>query len=360
MDEQEPHRTETEEDLTRTTERDLPEIAEIAGDERSARVVLAMGCEPGDELAPQLVSTYGAVELVQRIADGSLQHESQRLARWRQDLVSRLDLAEVSRVLLRTEVLGLGTLIPGEPGWPMLAGDPSTHPLVLWTRGDASHLTSSAPRVAVVGARIPTAYGRDVARTLGVDLADRGVTVLGAGWPGIDATVFRGAAVGGGPAIAVLPAGLDRRTYPTGEAALFRSTVSHGGVQVTACPPGRPSSRARAQARNRLVAALADALVVTEAAYRCPAIKVAQHAVRLGILVGAVPGPITSITSTGSNELLHARVARIITHATDAMNLITAPRPATSAAAGRSSGHRLVPPRPGTDGPPLPPPLIPL
>jgi len=350
----------TEQDLTRAAKQDLSEIADIAADERSARVVLALGCEPGDELAPQLVSAHGAAGLVRRIADGTLEAESQRLARWRQDVVSRLDLAEISRVLLRTEVLGLSTLIPGEPGWPVLAGDPATHLLVLWTRGDASHLTSGAPRVAVIGARIPTDYGRDVARTLGMDLADRGVTVLGAGWPGIDATVFRGAAVAGGPAIAVLPAGLDHRAYPVDEAALFKSTASNGGVQVSACPPGRPSSRARAQARNRLVAMLADAVVVTEGAHHCPAIKVAQHAVRLGIPVGAVPGPISSVTSSGSNELLHAHVARIITHATDAMNLISTPRPATPAATVHPAGRESVAPRPGNLEPPPPAALIPL
>jgi DNA processing protein len=350
MDAQEPHRT----------KQDLAEIAGMASDERTARIVLALGCEPGDELAPQLVSAHGAVGLVRRIADGTLEAESQRLARWRQDVVSQLDLAEVSRVLLRTEVLGLGTLIPGEPGWPVLAGDPATHPLALWTRGDASHLTSSAPRVAVVGARIPTAYGRDVARTLGMDLADRGVTALGAGWPGIDATVFHGAALAGGPAIAVVPAGLDHRAYPVDETALFKSTVSNGGVVVSACPPGRPSSRARAQSRNRLVAILADAVVVTEGAYHCQAIKIAQHAVRLGIPVGAVPGLITSVTSGGSNELLHARVARIITHATDAMNLITAPRPAAPATTGRSAGQEATAPRPRHHEPPPPPALIPL
>lgn len=85
--------------------------------------------------------------------------------------------------------------------------------------------------------------------------------------------------------------------------------------------------QARAQARNRLVAAMADSVVVTEGSYRCPAIKIAQRAVRLGVPVGAVPGPITSVTSAGTNGLLHRRVARVITHATDAMDLITVPPP---------------------------------
>ncbi|MEV0949090.1 DNA-processing protein DprA [Promicromonospora sp. NPDC050249] len=356
MDEQDPHRT--GQDLTPVTRGALSEIADMAADERTARIVLALGCEPGDELAPQLAAAHGAVHLVRQIADGALQEETPRLARWRQDVTARLDLTEVSRVLMQTQERGLGTLFPGDPGWPALAGSPATHPLVLWTRGDASHLTSSAPRVAVLGARFPTDYGRDVARTLAIDLADRGVTILGSSWPGVDATALLGAAVAGGPAITVLPAGLGRRPYPGDDAALFRTTVSNGGVLVSACPPGRPTSRARAQARDRLLASLADAVVVTEGAYRCPAIRIAQHAVRLGVPVGTVPGPITSGTSTGTNDLLQRRVARIITHPTDAMNLIAAPRPAPTA--GRTPGYDSSVSRPGRDVPPTPPALIPL
>ncbi|WP_423464199.1 DNA-processing protein DprA [Promicromonospora sp. MS192] len=357
MGEHEPHR---EQDLTPATRQDLTEIADLAIDERVARIVLALSCEPGDELPPQLVATHGAVDLVQRIADGSLQDQGAHVARWGQDVAGRLDLAEVRRVLVRSDALGLGTLIPGDPDWPPLPGDPATHPLVLWTRGDASHLTSSAPRVTVVGARVPTDYGRDVARTLGIELADRGVTVLGSGWPGMDATALLGAVVAGGATVTLLSAGLDRRPYPGTEAALFRATTTAGGVLVSACPPGRPTSRARALTRNRLLASLADAVVVTEGAHRCPAIKVAQHAVLLGVPVGAVPGPITSVASSGSNELLRQRMARMITHATDAMNLITAPRLATSAAAGRSSTPQHLASRPGDTGSLPPPALIPL
>ncbi|MDR7385115.1 hypothetical protein [Promicromonospora iranensis] len=102
----------------------------MATDEGTARIVLAPGCEPSDELAPQLVVTHGDVYLVQQISDGALQGETSRLARWRQDVTGRLGLAEVSRVLLRTQQLGLGTLVPGEHGWPTLAGNPAAHPLV--------------------------------------------------------------------------------------------------------------------------------------------------------------------------------------------------------------------------------------
>lgn len=248
MDEQEPHRA--EQDLTPATRRALSEIADMATDERTARIILALGCEPGDELAPQLAAAHGAVHLVRQITDGALQEETPRLARWRQDVTARLDLTEVSRVLMQTQERGLGTLIPGEPGWPALAGSPATHPLVLWTRGDASHLTSSAPRVAVLGARFPTDYGRDVTRTLAIDLADRGVTILGSSWPGVDATALLGAAVAGGPAITVLPAGLDRRPYPatmppcSGQpcpTVVFWSALAHP-VGPRAGPTPRPAT----------------------------------------------------------------------------------------------------------------------
>lgn len=338
---------------------DLDEIANMATDERTARIILALGCEPGDELAARLVAEQGALDTVHQIAGAT--DPNQHIAQWLDGVARRLDLAGVNDALAKTRDLGLGTLIPSDPGWPALAGDTTAHPLVLWTLGNPSVLVDRQPRVAVVGHRVPTDYGHRVTRDLATDLAIRGVTVVTAGGQGIDTAAAIGTAAGEGRCVAVLPGGLDH-PYPSSNAGLFHWITTDGGVLVSADPPGQKSSLDRLALRNRLVAALSDAVVVTESGHRSPALKIAHEALRLGRPVGAVPGEITSPGSGGTNELLRQHTARMITHGSDVMNLITAPRPATpsAAAGGRSSRRDPATPRPPEPGSPVPPAMIPL
>jgi DNA processing protein len=338
---------------------DIDEIANLATDERTARIILTLGCEPGDELAARLVAEQGALDTVHQIAGAT--DPNQRMAQWLDGIVQRLDLAGVNDVLSQRRDLGLGTLIPSDPGWPALAGDTTAHPLVLWTLGNPSVLVDRQPRVAVVGHRVPTDYGQRVTRDLAANLAMRGVTVVTAGGQGIDTAAAIGTTAGEGRCIAVLPGGLDH-PYPSSNAGLFHWITTDGGVLVSADPPGQKSSLDRLALRNRLVAALSDAVVVTESGNRSPALKIAAAALRLGVPVGAVPGEITSPGSGGTNELLRQHTARMITHGTDVINLITAPRPATpsAAAGGRSALHDPATPRPPEPGPHVPPAMIPL
>jgi DNA processing protein len=340
---------------------DLSGLVGIADDERTARIILALGCEPGDELAVRLVAEHGALGVVQQMASGTLHGETMRMAGWREGVTGRLDLAEVRRVLLQTQDLGLGTLIPSDPGWPARANDMMTPPLVLWTLGDPSVLADRQPRVAMVGSRVATHYGQRVTRDLAADLAQHGVTIVTTGGQGIETAAALGTAAGDGRSIAVLPGGLDR-PYPSSNTGLFHWITTDGGVLISTDPPGRRASLTRLLLRGRLTAALSDAVVVTESGHRSPALKIAREAMHLGRPVGAVPGEITSSASGGTNELLRQHTARMITHASDAMNLITAPRPTTPPAASgeRSSRHGPRAPRPPEPDPPLSRAMIPL
>lgn len=331
----------------------MDEIAQMATDERTARVILALGCEPGDELATRFVAEHGAIGTVHQIAGGTTSDEAVRVRNWREGVIRRLDLSEVSRVLLQTQELGLQTLIPSDPGWPAPAGEAAAQPLVLWMRGDPSVLSGRLPRVAVIGSREATNYGRNVTRFLAAELADRGVVVLTSGSHGIDTHATLGAASGGGHTIAVLPSGLDR-PYPSNLSNLFRWIATDGGALVSANPPGQPTNRAHARRRDRLVAAMADAVVVTESGHHSPALKIAHDAVAMGRPIGAVPGEIYNPASAGTNELLRQHVARMVTDATDIMNLLSAPRPATppaEAAIGSAGRKPLIHGRPRPEGP---------
>src|SRR5690606_670101 len=143
---------------------------------------------------------------------------------------------------------------------PALAGDVEP-PAVLFRRGDPAVLTGL--RVAIVGTRRCSSTGAAVATELGRDLAAAGVAVVSGLASGIDAAAHRGAlAAGGAPPIGVVGSGLDT-VYPRGQERLWRD-VAAAGVLLSEAPLGGAPERWRFPARNRVIAALADVVVVVE------------------------------------------------------------------------------------------------
>lgn len=161
-----------------------------------------------------------------------------------------------------------------------------------------------APAVALVGARAASTYGLEVAECLGFELARRGVAVVSGLARGIDAAAHRGALAGGGAAVAVVAC--DPARPPLLEtAALHRTLVARGavGAEYDATVAPRPGLFLR---RNRLVAALAQVVVVVEAGRASGALTTADWARRLGRVVAAVPGDVTRAAAAGPLLLLQS------------------------------------------------------
>ena len=189
----------------------------------------------------------------------------------------------------------------GEAFPPLLAAIHDPPPgLFLRGRADAALLASAC--VAVVGARACSAYGAQVARSLGRELAAAGLVVVSGLARGVDAEAHRGALEADGPTIAVLGCGIDR-DYPTAHRELARR-IGEEGLVVSEYPPGAEPAPWRFPARNRIVAGLAAATVVVEARERSGALITADFALEEGREVFAVPGEITSGLSRGTNALL--------------------------------------------------------
>ena len=213
-------------------------------------------------------------------------------------------------------------LVPGDPRWPAQVDDLGTRaPLCLWVRGDPDLAALSARSAAVVGARAATAYGVRVAADLAAGLAERGVTVVSGGAFGIDVAAHRGALAAGGRTVALLAGGVDRPS-PAGNLAVLERLVDEGGALVAESPPGTSPSRSRFLQRNRVIAALAGATVVVEAAWRSGALSTAARAGDLLRPVGAVPGPVTSMASVGCHRLLRDGAAVCVTDAADVAELV--------------------------------------
>jgi DNA processing protein len=173
--------------------------------------------------------------------------------------------------------------------------------------------------VAMVGARAATNYGTTVAYEIAADLAAEGVVVVSGGAFGIDAAAHRGALAAQGVTIAVLANGIDQ-VYPVGNTSLLHAVMATG-VVMTELPPGMHPTRQGFLARNRLIAALGGATLVVEAAARSGSASTVTRALELGRDVMAVPGPVTSMMSVGTHELIRDG-ATLVTSADDVRELL--------------------------------------
>jgi DNA processing protein len=175
-------------------------------------------------------------------------------------------------------------------------------PPKLYVRGAADDAVLAQPAVAVVGARACSAYGAQVARRFGRELAAAGLVVVSGLARGIDGEAHRGALEAGGLTIGVLGCGIDR-DYPAAHAELARR-IRERGLIVSEYEPGVEPAPWRFPARNRIIAGLSAATLVVEARERSGALITADLALEEGRDVLVVPGEITSSLSAGTNALL--------------------------------------------------------
>jgi DNA processing protein len=273
---------------------------------RQARASLAVLFEPGDQLR-DLVAAHGPVDTFNRLRDGSLPLTGLRSEVRR---VPEQQLwAAVARVV--AEEAGGRIVIPEDDDWPTGLADLAAMPdfdadvpavLCLWVRGDLPVAAAMKQSVTVTGARAATSYGEIVANELGHGLAVHGWSVAAGGAYGVDAAAHRGALVGEGITVAVLPCGLDR-LYPTANASLL-NRIADTGLLISMWPPGIGPVRARMAATRTLLAALTEGTVVVEAARRSGALTVLRHTIALGRAAMVVPGPVSSAVSAGCHDAL--------------------------------------------------------
>lgn len=159
------------------------------------------------------------------------------------------------------------------------------------------------PAVAIVGTRKPTAYGQEVTYRLAYDLAKRGVVIVSGMALGVDGIAHRAALEAGGTTIAVQANGLSR-LYPASHRQLGEDIIRGGGAIVSEYEPDTPARIYTFLERNRIVSALSDAVIITEAAAKSGTLNTASHALEQGKEVFVVPGNITSPLSAGCNRLL--------------------------------------------------------
>lgn len=191
-------------------------------------------------------------------------------------------------------------------------------PRELYVRGEFKNI--DLPWVAVIGARKPTAYGLAVTKKLVGQIAPHCVVVSGLAY-GIDAAAHQAAIEAGGLTVAVLGSGVDDESvYPSKHKELANRIVATGGAVISEYPDGTYPAKHHFPMRNRIIAGLADKVVVVEAGEISGTIITARLALDYNRDVMAVPGPINSPNSVGTNQLI-ASGAGVVTRAEDIVQI---------------------------------------
>jgi DNA processing protein len=223
----------------------------------------------------------------------------------RRKFMASARLTDVDEVGARYDRAGVAILLPGGAGYPtMLIGDPGA-PAALFALGDPMVLEDQ-PRVAIVGTRSATHYGRQVASELAADLVEEGVVVISGLARGIDGAAHAGAlradVVDAASPVAVVGTGLDI-VYPSSNAMLWEQVAARGAVFSESAMGTKPHPGVF-PARNRIIAALSDVVVIVECHHGGGSLYTADAAARRSIPVCAVPGSVMSPASEGTNALL--------------------------------------------------------
>jgi len=187
------------------------------------------------------------------------------------------------------------------------------------SEGEVETLKESG--LAIVGTRNPTPYGIRNAGDFAAGFVDREWTIISGGAYGIDSAAHKGALIAEGSTVAVLAAGIDV-AYPAGNARLF-AEICENGALVSEVIPGAHAIPSRFLTRNRIIAALSQATLVVEAAFRSGSLRTARDAAELMRPVMAIPGPISAPTSEGCHRLIGERAAELVTSVADAFELVS-------------------------------------
>lgn len=181
-------------------------------------------------------------------------------------------------------------------------------PEMLYAVGD---LEALVPGLAVIGARKATPYGKSCARRFARLAAEKGVVIVSGGARGCDSEAHRAALEAQSRTVVFLGGGCDC-IYPAEHRGLFQRVVDGGGVVVSEHPWGFMPLPFTFRERNRLIAGLADAVLIVEAGLPSGTFSTADEALEQGKEVLVVPGAITSENSRGSNRLLSQGAVPIV------------------------------------------------
>jgi len=224
-------------------------------------------------------------------------------------------------------VLGLKNVIKTisikDKNYPKPLKEIKDPPEVLYYEGE---LKSEENCFAVVGTRMSSSYGKQMALEIAGDLAEAGLTIVSGLAPGIDSFSHLAALEGRKRTIAVLGTGLDEKSiYPQENLKLARKILELGGALISEYPPGTRGTQFTFPQRNRIISGLSLGVLIIEAKQKSGALITANWAKKQGRKIFAIPGPIHSLNSKGCHYLIKHEVAKLVENANDILKELNLP-----------------------------------
>jgi DNA protecting protein DprA len=282
--------------------------------ELDARLILFSAIEGGQVFWTKEINEKGAVDVYGRLI--SEEYDIKKFAK----VIAKARSADLKSIKTQISVSKATFLTPLSEYWPRSLNELAAIPIGLVVKGDFAALSQRS--LAIVGTRNPTPYGVRIAGDFAAGFVDREWNIISGGAYGIDSAAHKGALIAEGQTVAVLATGIDV-VYPAGNMRLF-AEIAENGALVSEVLPGVHAIPVRFLNRNRIIAALSQATLVVEAAFRSGSLRTARDAAELLRPVMAIPGPINAPTSEGCHRLIGERAAEIVTSVSDAIELISA------------------------------------
>lgn len=259
-------------------------------------LAITQGVSP--RIARQLVEFFGSTEALWEASGDELADAAgQKIA---QALLATRSGERINAHVKQCTALGIGILTPASEGYPRALRDLFDPPCALYYKGDVSLLEGDC--LTVIGTRTHTRYGKTVTDMLARELAQAGLTIVSSLGEGLDAAAHSAALAVEGKTIAVLAGGVDVCT-PVLNAPL-QEEIAQKGLLISEYAPGTHGSKATYAARNRILAALPQGVLLTEAGEKSGTLLTVSMAMEMGREVFVVPGNIDSSASRATNRLM--------------------------------------------------------
>lgn len=303
-------------------------------DKKFLHAILSAGAEY--DALQKLRASFNSFEAAWRAGGGELANAglSAELA---ERIIAARDSLNPDEEMRKLVTGGIALVAGGETEFLKELYEIAASPIAFYIKG---RIPNDLPRLAVVGTRKATAYGREATHKLIRDLADKtNIAIVSGLAQGIDAEAHRAALAAGLPTIGVLGGGMDRESFFPGENwNLAEEIVAQGGAVISEYPPGTPALKHHFPARNRIIAGLTLGTLVIEAPERSGALITARFALEQGRDVFAVPGPMFSPNTAGVHRLIQDG-AKLVANAEDIIEELGLERrlvPAVSASRSRA------------------------
>ncbi len=261
---------------------------------------LSLSCRPGSALPSTLLKYFGSPERIWAASEEELAEVDTPFYGHEKELCEK-DLSRAKDILAYCKKEKIGILTPEDHFYPDRFRSLPNKPIVIYYLGNFCDFDNRFV-VGVVGSRHPSDYGIHAAKRISYDLSRSGAVIVSGMASGIDSAAHRAALYHGGFTVGIIGCGIDR-VYPKENAPLYEEVIQKG-LLMTEYPPGTAPIGKNFPVRNRLIAALSDAVCVMEGSEQSGSLITAEDALKQKKALYTVPGSIFARESAGSNFLL--------------------------------------------------------